>query len=84
MVGVNWFLGGVIGLAAGMIAERLVNRRFSIFGKLVAGLAGALGVGVAAEWLQFRLPPGAATHFVLSLLGATVLLALLSLFRKSR
>lgn len=84
MVGVSWFLGGVIGLAAGLIAERLVGRRFSIFGKLMAGLLGALAVGALADWMQFELPPGLPTLFVLSLLGASVLLALLSLFRKYR
>ena len=84
MDGVNWFLGGVIGLLAGVIAERLLNRRFSIFGKLVGGVAGAILIVAAADLMQIALPAGVVTTMVVSLLGATLLLGVLSLFRKPR
>jgi uncharacterized membrane protein YeaQ/YmgE (transglycosylase-associated protein family) len=84
MTGVNWFLAGVIGLFAGLLAERLLNRRFSIFGKLVAGLGGAVLAAIAADWLEIELTPGPLTVLALSLLGATLVLALLSPFRKPR
>ena len=84
MTGVNWFLAALIGLLAGLLAERAVNRRFSIFGKMVAGLAGALVVAIAADWLQIRLTPGPLTVLILALVGATFVLAVAGLFRKPR
>jgi uncharacterized membrane protein YeaQ/YmgE (transglycosylase-associated protein family) len=81
---ISWFLEGLIGLAAGLAAERLLGRRFSIFAKLVAGVVGALLVAMLAEWLDFHLAPGLLTVFIFSLLGATLLLGVASLFRAPR
>jgi uncharacterized membrane protein YeaQ/YmgE (transglycosylase-associated protein family) len=84
MTGVNWFVAALIGLLAGLLAERLLNRRFSIFGKLVAGLGGAVLAAMLADWMEIPLLPGPLTVLALSLLGATFVLALASLFRKPR
>ena len=84
MAGVNWFVAGVIGLLAGLLAERALSRHFSIFGKLAAGLGGAVAAGFLADWLQIQMAPGLFTVTLLSLIGATFVLALASLFRKPR
>lgn len=84
MTGVNWFVAGVIGLFAGFVAARILNRRFSIFGQLVAGLSGAFFAAVIADWMEIPLLPGPLTVLGLSLFGATFVLAVASLFRKPR
>jgi uncharacterized membrane protein YeaQ/YmgE (transglycosylase-associated protein family) len=84
MTGVNWFVAALIGLLAGLLAERLLNRRFSIFGKLMAGLGGAVIAAMLADWMEIPLLPGPLTVLVLSLLGATLVLAVASLFRRPR
>lgn len=84
MTGVNWFVAGVIGLISGFVAARLLNRRFSVFTELIAGVGGALIAAMFADWMEIPLLPGPLTVLVLSLLGATLVLAVASLFRKPR
>lgn len=75
------FLVVIVGLLAGMLARRLVGRRGSPFGALVAGLSGAvLGVSVAA---LLGLPiESLAAIAAAALAGAAALLAAMGLVQR--
>jgi len=73
----------VIGILAGWIAEQIMGREHGLLTNLVVGVVGAflgafiaslLGVGFAGFW----------GSLVISTIGAIVLLAIVSMFRRRR
>jgi len=71
----------LVGLIAGWIAARLLNRRLGLFDSLPVGLLGALIGGLIAQALDIRFP-GLLGALVLSTVGATLLLGALVLVRR--
>lgn len=81
MSGVGFFLAIVIGLLAGWIAERAMNRRHGLLTNLVVGLIGSVLGGFIADRLGL-IWHGFLASLLVSALGAILLLFLLSLFRR--
>ncbi|MFZ5669888.1 MAG: GlsB/YeaQ/YmgE family stress response membrane protein [Pseudomonadota bacterium] len=82
MEGVNWIVAIVIGVAAGWIAERLMNRDHGLVTNLVVGLVGAL-IGSFLAGLAGVTYSGWLGSLVASVIGAVVLLYLLGLFKRA-
>ncbi|HTI67396.1 MAG TPA: GlsB/YeaQ/YmgE family stress response membrane protein [Caulobacteraceae bacterium] len=81
MHGVGLIGAIVIGIFAGWIAERVMNRRHGLLTNLVVGLVGALLGGFLASALGFAWG-GWVGSLVVSTVGAIVLLFLLGLVRR--
>jgi len=76
MNGVGLIGAIVIGLLAGFIAEKIMNRNHGLLTNLVVGLVGALLGGFAARLLGFGFD-GFLPSLVVSVSGAVFLLAIL-------
>ena len=83
MSGVGVFTAVVIGILAGWIAERVLNRRHGLFTNLIVGVIGSfLGAFLAGRLdIQFD---GFLGSLIVSTVGAILLLAVLGLFRRRR
>jgi uncharacterized membrane protein YeaQ/YmgE (transglycosylase-associated protein family) len=81
MSGVGLIGAIIIGILAGWIAEKLMNRRHGLLTNLVVGLVGSLIGGFLANALGFSWG-GWIGSLVVSTLGAVVLLFLLGLVRR--
>ena len=81
-VGVNWILWIVIGIAAGWIAERVMNRNHGLLVNLIVGLVGAVIGGFIAGLTGIDLGPGWLNALVFATLGAIILLFLLGLVKR--
>ena len=81
MSGVGLIGAIVIGVLAGWIAEKIMNRRHSLIANLAVGLVGALIGGFLANALGFAWY-GFVGSLVVSTIGAVVLLFLLGLLRR--
>jgi uncharacterized membrane protein YeaQ/YmgE (transglycosylase-associated protein family) len=81
MNGVGLIGAIVIGILAGWIAEKLMNRRHGLLTNLVVGLIGALIGGFLAGALGFAWA-GWLGSLVVSTIGAVILLFLLGLVRR--
>jgi uncharacterized membrane protein YeaQ/YmgE (transglycosylase-associated protein family) len=82
MSGVGLIGAIFLGLLAGWIAERVMNRHHGLLTNLAVGLVGALLGGFLANVLGFAWS-GWLSSLLVSTLGAIVLLALLNLVRKA-
>ncbi|ATQ42788.1 GlsB/YeaQ/YmgE family stress response membrane protein [Caulobacter mirabilis] len=81
MQGVGFFGAIIIGIFAGWIAERIMNRNHGIVVNLIVGLVGAL----IGSWLAgiANLPySGWIASLIASVIGAIVLLFILGLFKR--
>ncbi len=77
------FLGAIfVGGLAGWIAGMTLNQRHGLLFNLLAGLCGSFIGAVLARLLDIKVLPGLASSLVLSVIGAVLLLAVLSLFRR--
>ena len=81
MSGVGLIGAIVIGILAGWIAEKVMNRRHGLITNLVVGLVGALIGGFLANALGF-VWGGFVGSLLVSTAGAVVLLFLLGLVRR--
>jgi uncharacterized membrane protein YeaQ/YmgE (transglycosylase-associated protein family) len=81
MSGVGIIGAIIIGIAAGWIAERVMNRHHGILTNLIVGLVGGLIGSFAANLLHIEFG-GWIASLVCSSIGAIVLLFLLGLFRR--
>ncbi len=81
MSGVGVFTAAVIGIFAGWIAERVLNRRHGLFTNLIVGVIGSfLGAFIAGRLnIEFD---GVIGSLIVSTVGAILLLAVLGLFRR--
>jgi uncharacterized membrane protein YeaQ/YmgE (transglycosylase-associated protein family) len=83
MEGVGWIGWIVIGIIAGWIAERAMNRRHGLFTNFLVGVIGASIGGALAQTLGLQVEPGWLGSLIVATVGAIVLLFLLGLvFRK--
>lgn len=81
----NWIVTILIGFVVGLLARFLKpgNDRMGIILTTLLGIAGA----VAASWVGQRMgwyAPGQAAGFVGALIGAIVILIVVSLFRRKK
>ena len=83
MVGIlGWIIiGGIAGALAGRVVE---GGGFGILGDIVVGIVGALLGGLLAHILGIDSSVGLIGSFLLALIGAIVLLAILRLFSRGR
>jgi len=81
MNGVGFFGAIIIGLLAGFIAERLMNRSHGLLTNLIVGLVGAVLGGFVAGLFGFGYN-GFIPSLIVSVIGATLLLFLLGALRK--
>lgn len=82
---VNWLVVIIIGLLAGWIASMIVNRHHGIVMNLVIGLVGALIGSWLANFFHIAVPlPAFWASLCVAVVGAVVLLLLLSLLRPRR
>lgn len=81
MNGVGFIGAIIIGLLAGWIAERLMNRSHGLLTNLIVGLVGAVLGGFVAGLLGFGYR-GFLPSLVVSVIGAMLLLFLLSVVRR--
>jgi len=78
----HWLIVAVIGLLAGWIASMILNRHHGMLVNLVIGLVGALIGSWLAGMFHIVLPlPAFWAELCIAVLGAIVLLLILSLFR---
>ncbi len=78
MQGVDIFSAVVIGIAAGWIAERVLNRRLGLFLNLIVGVVGSFVGAFLVRSLHIPFS-GFFGSLIVSTLGAILLLAFLSL-----
>ncbi len=71
----------LVGMLAGWIAKRVLNRRHGLFANLIVGLLGALLGGWIADGLEIQFG-GFLGSLAVSTAGAVLLLAVLSLLRR--
>ena len=83
MDGVNIFAAVVIGVAAGWIAERVLNRRHGLFMNLIVGVVGSFVGAFLARQLHLDFH-GFIPSLIVSTVGAIVLLAVLSILKGRR
>jgi len=74
----SWILWIVIGLLAGYIAEKVMNRRHGLIKNLVVGLIGAVVGGALAEAFNIQFA-GFLGELVVATVGAIVVLWLYAL-----
>ena len=81
MSGVGVFTAAVIGILAGWIAERVMNRNHGLFTNLIVGVIGSfIGAFIAG---RLGIPiQGLVASFVVTTLGALLLLSVLVLLRR--
>lgn len=81
MEGINWIVVILVGIFAGWIAERIMNRSHGILTNLVVGLVGAF----VGNWLAGVLGiaySGLVPSLIAAVAGAVVLLFVLGLFKR--
>lgn len=81
MEGINWIVVILVGIFAGWIAERIMNRSHGILTNLVVGLVGAF----VGNWLAGVLGiaySGLIPSLIAAIAGAVVLLFVLGLFKR--
>lgn len=81
MEGINWIVVILVGIFAGWIAERIMNRSHGILTNLVVGLVGAF----VGNWLAGVLGiaySGLIPSLIAAVAGAVVLLFVLGLFKR--
>lgn len=71
----------LVGLLAGWVAGRVLNRRLALFDTLPVGLMGALIGGLIAQALDLRFV-GLLGALAVATVGATLLLGVLVLVRR--
>ena len=78
----GWVGAIVIGILAGWIAERVMNRNHGLLTNLIVGLVGALIGNFLAEMLLGRDAYGFLGNLIAAVVGAIVLLFILGLFKR--
>ena len=79
--GVGIFSAIIIGILAGWIAERVLNRKHGLFTNLIVGVVGSFIGAFLAHSLGFRWG-GFLGSLIVSTVGAILLLSVLSLLRR--
>jgi uncharacterized membrane protein YeaQ/YmgE (transglycosylase-associated protein family) len=82
--GVNIFTAVVIGILAGWIAERVLNRRHGLFTNLIVGVIGSFVGAFLMRELGLAGYRGFFPSLMVSSLGAIVFLAVLSIIRRRK
>jgi uncharacterized membrane protein YeaQ/YmgE (transglycosylase-associated protein family) len=83
MVGVGWFATIIIGILAGWIAEKIMNRSHGLILNLIVGLIGSvIGKYLAENVFQLAVAPGWIGSIIVSTIGAVILLFLVGLVRR--
>lgn len=81
----HWLIVAVIGALAGWIASMILNRHHGLLANLVIGLVGALIGSWLAGYFHIVLPlPAFWAELAIAVIGAIILLLILSLFRPRR
>jgi len=75
-------LWAVIGLIAGWLASAIVGGPFGLIGDIVVGIVGAFIGGLILSRGEINNAPLTVTTFLVSLLGAVVLLGVVNLVRR--
>lgn len=84
MTGVGLIGTIIIGILAGWIAERVMQRSHGLIINLIVGLIGSfIGKYLADNVFQMYVAPGWIGSLIVSSVGAIILLFILSLFRRS-
>jgi uncharacterized membrane protein YeaQ/YmgE (transglycosylase-associated protein family) len=81
MDGVGIFSAVIIGILAGWIAERVLNRKHGLFTNLIVGVVGSFIGAFLAHAIGFRWG-GFVGSLVVSTVGAILLLSVLGLLRR--
>lgn len=71
-----------VGILAGWIAEKALNRNHGLITNLIVGLIGSFVGGAMAAALNIHVAPGIIGSLIVSAAGAVVLLFLLGLFKR--
>ncbi len=71
-----------VGILAGWIAEKALNRNHGLIKNLIVGLVGSFVGGGIANALHLNIAPGIVGSLIVSAVGAIVFLFLLGLFRR--
>jgi uncharacterized membrane protein YeaQ/YmgE (transglycosylase-associated protein family) len=83
MDGIGILLWIVIGIVAGWLAERIMNRNHGLLTNLIVGLVGALiGGFLFTNLLRLDLGPDWLNALVFATIGAVILLFLLGLVKR--
>lgn len=83
MEGVGWIAWIIIGIIAGWIAEKVMDRSHGLFTNFLVGVIGAVIGGWLASAAGLSVAPGWIGSLIVATIGAIVLLFLLGLvFRK--
>jgi uncharacterized membrane protein YeaQ/YmgE (transglycosylase-associated protein family) len=80
--GVGLFSIALIGLFAGVVASLALGRRRGVFADLLLGVSGAFVGELAAQALDIPRADSFVGVLIAATIGATLLLGLLSLFRR--
>ena len=83
MDGVGLIGAIIIGIIAGWIAERVMNRNHGLLTNLIVGLVGGLIGGLLAGVLNIGVD-GWIESLIFATIGAIILLFLLGLFKRGR
>lgn len=83
MSGIGWLLAIIVGIAAGWIAEKIMKREHGLLTNLIVGLVGAL-IGKFLLNLMGFAYAGILPSLGAAVLGAVILLAIISLFKGRR
>ncbi len=71
-----------VGILAGWIAEKALNRNHGLITNLIVGLIGSFIGSAIAGALHLSVAPGIIGSLIVSAVGAIVLLFLLGLFKR--
>jgi uncharacterized membrane protein YeaQ/YmgE (transglycosylase-associated protein family) len=77
----EWIIAIIIGIAAGWIAEKIMNRNHGLLTNLIVGLIGGLIGNFIASMLDIGLEGWIGT-LIFATIGACLLLFIVGLFRK--
>lgn len=80
MINLIWFL--LVGLIAGWLAGRVMQRGFGLIGNLVIGVLGAIIGGYLFGLLNLSIGGGILGSIVVAFVGAVVLIFVLSLLKR--
>ncbi|MDR6625915.1 GlsB/YeaQ/YmgE family stress response membrane protein [Caulobacter segnis] len=81
MSGTGVFAAAMVGIIAGWIADHVLDRRHSLFIKLLVGVVGAFIGAFTATRIDLPID-GLVGEFTVSIVGAVLFLALLGLIRR--
>ncbi|WP_137392074.1 GlsB/YeaQ/YmgE family stress response membrane protein [Rhodoligotrophos defluvii] len=84
MEGVGWISWIIIGIIAGWIAEKVMDRSHGLFTNFLVGVIGAVLGGWLARTVGIEVAPGWIGSLIVATIGAIILLFLLGVFFRKR